>query len=84
MIKSKSELEKTVRAMLPSRDLRRYLRERKIALGEKDMLKLIDDYACDFSQKLELFDIAAEVFAEKPNKRHAAALAAHYRMRAER
>ena len=42
MIKSKSELEKTVRAMLPSRDLRRYLRERKIALGEKDMLKLID------------------------------------------
>ena len=48
MIKSKSELEKTVRAMLPSRDLRRYLRERKIALGEKDMLKLIDDYAYDF------------------------------------
>ena len=64
---------------MPSRDLRRYLRERKIALGEKDMLKLIDDYAYDFSQKLELFDIAAEVFAEKPNKRHAAALAAHYR-----
>lgn len=64
---------------MPSVDLRRYLRAHKIALGEKDMLKFINDYAYSFSQKLELFDIAAEVFTEKPNKKHAVALADYYR-----
>ncbi|MDE6398320.1 MAG: hypothetical protein K2L51_03270, partial [Clostridiales bacterium] len=79
MIKGKAELEKTVRSLLPSADLRRYLRAHKIALGEKDMLKFINDYAYDFAQKLELFDIAAEVFTENANKNHAVALGTYYR-----
>lgn len=66
-------------AMLPSGDLRAAVKAGGHVFSETDLLKFIDGYAPSFGKKIEFFDLAAEVFADKQTKFHAKKLAEHCR-----
>ncbi len=66
-------------ALLPSADLRAAVKNGNHVFSETDLLKFIDDYAPSFNKKIELFDLAAEVFSDKETKYHAKKLAEHCR-----
>ncbi|MDE7108325.1 MAG: ASCH domain-containing protein [Clostridiales bacterium] len=66
-------------AMLPSGDLRAAVKASGHVFSETDLLKFIDGYAPSFGKKIELFDLAAEVFSDKKTKYHAKKLSEHCR-----
>lgn len=66
-------------ALLSSADLRAAVKNGNHVFSETDLLKFIDGYAPSFNKKIELFDLAAEVFSDKETKYHAKKLAEHCR-----
>ncbi|MDE6294234.1 MAG: ASCH domain-containing protein [Clostridiales bacterium] len=66
-------------ALLPSADLRAAVKSGSHVFSEIDLLKFIEGYAPSFDKKVELFDLAAEVFTDKETKYHAKKLAEHCR-----
>lgn len=66
-------------SLLPSADLRAAVKNGTHVFSETDLLKFIEGYAPSFDKKIELFDLAAEVFSDKETKYHAKKLAEHRR-----
>ena len=51
--------------LIPSNDLKKCVKERNYQFSEKEVLKLILDYAPYFEKKIEMFETAAEVLEDK-------------------
>ena len=69
---------------IPSVDLRAAVKASGHVFSDRDLLKLIDYYAPSFNKKIELFDLAAQVFTDKETSYHAKKLAEHCRKRYEK
>lgn len=52
-------------SLIPSADLRQCVKERNYQFGEKEVLKLILDYAPYFEKRIEMLETAAEVLEDK-------------------
>lgn len=65
--------------LIPSGDLRAAVKTGKHVFSDSDLLEFINNYAPSFSRKIELFDLAAEIFTDKQASFHARKLAEHCR-----